>query len=186
MLEEIHSQWGWTITSLASELALPSHWQAQAATRTIQIITKWKVATSAGAYEDCLTDADSNRGTPPPKKQLDDALTPSYGHSSVPDDISHKPTCTGPDGLLQDIRVIDLDETEGPQKQWCIEHSQDIDSFFSPVFMREGKKQAECKQVLFINKVSTLCHHMQAVHKAEYLKWATSKNFLLMLPEDTK
>ncbi|KAI6111604.1 hypothetical protein EV401DRAFT_1868367 [Pisolithus croceorrhizus] len=47
-------------------------------------------------------------------------------------------------------------------------------------------RQAGCKQVLFINEVSTLCCHMQAVHKAEYLKWAASKNFLLMLLEDTK
>ncbi|KAI5982112.1 hypothetical protein EDD15DRAFT_2181715, partial [Pisolithus albus] len=38
----------------------------------------------------------------------------------------------------------------------------------------------------FVNEVSTLRRHMQAVHKAEYLKWATAKNFLSMLPEDTK
>ncbi|KAI6107486.1 hypothetical protein EV401DRAFT_1871557 [Pisolithus croceorrhizus] len=47
-------------------------------------------------------------------------------------------------------------------------------------------RQAECKQVSFVNEVSTLRHHMQAIHKAEYLKWAASKNFLSMLPEDTK
>ncbi|KAI5997110.1 hypothetical protein EDD15DRAFT_2163017 [Pisolithus albus] len=46
--------------------------------------------------------------------------------------------------------------------------------------------QAECKQVSFVNKVSTLHRHMQAVHKADYLKWAASKNFVSMLPEDTK
>ncbi|KAI6107676.1 hypothetical protein EDD16DRAFT_1523137 [Pisolithus croceorrhizus] len=131
-----------------SELALPSHQQAQAVTRTIQKTTKWKVATSAGVYEDSLTDADSNRGNLPPKKQLDDALTPLHGHSSVQDDISFGPTCTGPDRLFHNIRVINLEETEGPPKQ-C---------------------QAECEQVLFINEVSTLCCHMQAVHKAEYLK----------------
>ncbi|KAI6107722.1 hypothetical protein EV401DRAFT_1891919 [Pisolithus croceorrhizus] len=151
-----------TCADNAAELALPSHRQAQAATRTIQIITKRKATTSTGNDRDvsdfCLQD---------------DTLTPSYSHSSVPDDISLEPTCTGPDGLLQDIRVVDLDETEGPPKQRRVERSQDIDAFFSPAFMREGKKyrhctacsQAECKQVSFVNEVSTLRHHMQAVHK---------------------
>ncbi|KAI6120054.1 hypothetical protein EV401DRAFT_1887831 [Pisolithus croceorrhizus] len=152
-----HGLWGlwawpevWQSQSQAfqSWARLPKQALAQAVTRTIQKTTKWKVATSAGVYEDSLTDADSNRGNLPPKKQLDDALTPLHGHSSVQDDISFGPTCTGPDRLFHNIRVINLEETEGPPKQ-C---------------------QAECEQVLFINEVSTLCCHMQAVHKAEYLK----------------
>ncbi|KAI6118248.1 hypothetical protein F5141DRAFT_1061875 [Pisolithus sp. B1] len=77
----------------------------------------------------------------------DDTLTPLQGHS--------------------DIRVIDLDETEGPPKQQHTEHSQDIDTFFSLAFMKEGKNKAECKQVSFINEVSTLHCHMQAIHKAK-------------------
>ncbi|KAI6106328.1 hypothetical protein EDD16DRAFT_1490961, partial [Pisolithus croceorrhizus] len=42
------------------------------------------------------------------------------------------------------------------------------------------------KKITFVNEVMTLHWHMQASHKAEYLKWAATNNFVSMLPGDTK
>ncbi|KAI5990905.1 hypothetical protein EDD15DRAFT_2169746, partial [Pisolithus albus] len=37
-----------------------------------------------------------------------------------------------------------------------------------------------------VSEASTLCRHMQAKHKAEYLKWAAANKFISMLPEDSQ
>ncbi|KAG6372380.1 hypothetical protein JVT61DRAFT_7835 [Boletus reticuloceps] len=100
---------------------------------------------------------------------------------------------TGPDGLLKDITVVDVDEP-GPVKKSRADRSQDIDTFFSPSFIKDGKKYRNCtpctklqkRPVSFVNEATTLQWHQQATHKADYLKWAAANNFPSMLPQDTK
>ncbi|KAI6043561.1 hypothetical protein EDC04DRAFT_2890709 [Pisolithus marmoratus] len=42
------------------------------------------------------------------------------------------------------------------------------------------------KLVPFVNEATTLHHHLQAYHKADYLQWAVANKFASMLPWDTK
>ncbi|KAI5990904.1 hypothetical protein EDD15DRAFT_2197703 [Pisolithus albus] len=125
-----------TCSENAAELELASHRQAQAATRTTcstKKNTTRKAPTSADP-DDTLTDydSDSGLGSPAPQKWLvkgkardipdslsrsEDTRTFSQGHPDTQQDISFEPTETGADGLLQDIKVIDLDETEDPVKR---------------------------------------------------------------------
>ncbi|KAI6124638.1 hypothetical protein EV401DRAFT_1886338 [Pisolithus croceorrhizus] len=179
-----------TCSENAAELKLASHMQAQAPT------------TSAGPDNDTPTeyDSDSGLGSPAPRKQLlkgkahdvldslqsKDTHTPSQGHPDAQQDISFEPTETGVDSLLQHVKVINLDKSKGPVKKQHIDHSQDVNAFFSPMTKKNGKNKAEGKSVSIVNEASTLCQHMQAKHKAKYLKWATANKFISMLPEDSQ
>ena len=53
----------------------------------------------------------------------------------------------GPDGLLKDIDVIDIDE---PIKASCESRSRDIDVFFSVPYPRDGKKVRDCNACTYI------------------------------------
>ena len=71
-------------------------------------------------------------------------LTQASKASSLANEIEE----TGPDGILKDIEVLEIDE---PIKVSCEARSRDINALFSPPYStKDGKKVRDCSACTYV------------------------------------
>ncbi|KIM61764.1 hypothetical protein SCLCIDRAFT_9341 [Scleroderma citrinum Foug A] len=155
-----------TSTDNVANHELSSHWQAQA-TLHITAGSKRKAPPSTlSDSSDELEDVSISSS----KWIHKDPITNPAQTSKTPS-LANEIEETGSDGILKDIEVVDINEP-----------------------IKDGKKVQDCdactkskkKLVPIVNEATTLQRHQEALHRAEYLKWAKDNNFLSMLPKDAK
>ena len=74
------------------------------------------------------------------------AVTPP---ASLPQPTDIADADTGSDsGLLPDVQVTDVD---GPTKKAQGDHTQDIDTFFSPPYLKNDKKYRDCNACSYVS-----------------------------------
>ncbi|KAG8215719.1 hypothetical protein J3R82DRAFT_7611 [Butyriboletus roseoflavus] len=133
-----------------------------------------------------MSDAESDADSPFKKKKKDRIASQANGA------VCDGTLTTGPDSLLKDVQVIDVDE---PTKRGQAKCTQDIDAHFSTPYLNlDNKKVWDCntcskqlkKCVAIVDQTTTLRRHQQAAHEKMYWKWAADNGFTSMLPMDTK
>ncbi|KIM53775.1 hypothetical protein SCLCIDRAFT_31646 [Scleroderma citrinum Foug A] len=190
-----------TSTDNVANLELSSHQRAQAATHSTAISPATTTSTTAPSKQKALSTDSSDElsdenGASTSKwihkgkdsvTKLHPGQTTEHPRLRSQQNVTAQIDEEGPDNLLKEIHVIDIDE---PIKVLCESRSRDIDAFFSAPYPKDGKKllprKSKKKSVPIVNEVTTLQHHQEALHKPEYLKWAKENNFVSMLPKDAK